>query len=87
MKDKLYKVKRKHIHWNLVRLELEDLTVDEDFFLLLSKHPTMSKDRVAWNALKKHYSTTALQRYRISGDLNELLSSNPSSGLRFRSVE
>lgn len=87
MKDKFYKVKRKHIHWNLVRLEIEDLRVDEAFFGLLAKHPKMSKDRVAWNALKRYYSTTALQRYRISGDIHELFSSDFSCGLRFRSVE
>lgn len=67
MKDKIRKVKRPHIHWNEVRIELGDPNVDLDFYRLLQKRPNMSKDRIAYNSLKKHYSTTALARYRWLG--------------------
>lgn len=74
MRDKVFKVKRKHIQWNEVRLELGDPAVDASYYLLKTKRPNMSDNRCAWNALKKHYSTTALTRYRFLGvPLNEPL--------------
>ena len=69
MKIMQNKVKRKHVLWNEVRIELGDQRVDEAYFSLLSKHPKMSKDRLAYNALKRYYSTTA---YRITGELYAL---------------
>lgn len=67
MKKGKVRVKRPHINWNDVRIELGDFEVDKDFYLLLTKRPRMSKNRIAYNALKKHYSTTALNRFRWLG--------------------
>lgn len=73
MEKRVKRVKRPRVHWNEVRLQLEDSRVDLVFFRLLQKHPKMSKDRIAWNALKHYYSTTTLARYRWLGvPLNEL---------------
>lgn len=67
MEKQVKRVKRPHVKWNDVRLEIGDQAVDADFYRLLTKHPTMSRDRVAYNALKKHYSTTTLARIRWLG--------------------
>lgn len=61
------RIKRPHVKWNDVRLYIGDPGVDADFYRLLTKHPNMSRDRVAFNALKKHYSTTAIARFRWLG--------------------
>ena len=67
------KVKRPHINWNDVRIDLEDQRVDAVFYRLMTKHPKMSKNRLSWNALKHYYSTTALSRFRWLGEpLNEM---------------
>lgn len=67
MRNKLFKVKRKRVIWNDVRLYMCDPDVDADYWMLKTKHPKMSDNRCSWNALKKHYSTTALARYRFLG--------------------
>lgn len=87
MKNKLYKVKRKHVDWKSVMDEQGDLRVSARYWKLKTKHPKMSDNRCAFYALKCYYSTTALQRYRISGDLNELLPSSSRCGLWFESVD
>lgn len=71
MKDKLIKVKRKHVDWNKARLDLADPKIDADFFLFLQQHPGMSKNRCAYNVLKRYYSTTAMLRYRLEGKFCE----------------
>lgn len=63
------KVKRRHVDWNQLRLDLADPEIDADFYVMLQKHIDMSKNRIAYNVLKKHYSTTSLLRYRLTGEL------------------
>lgn len=68
MKDK---VKRKRVNWyNFMCSIKDDVKRDEvraDFYLLMKKHPTMSWNRLAYNALKHHYSTTALKEIMYEG--------------------
>lgn len=67
MNDKVIKVKRPSIQWNDVRLDLCNPKLDEVYFKLKTKHPKMSDNRCAYNALKHYYSTTDLARYRWLG--------------------
>ena len=69
MNDKLVKVKRRRVDWNQLRLDLADPDIDADFYKLLQKHTIRSMNRISYNVLKKHYSTTALLRYRFTGEL------------------
>lgn len=62
------KVKRPHIQWYEVYSDIGNPDLTADFYRLLSKHPRMSLNRVAYNVLKKHYSTTALDRVRWLGE-------------------
>lgn len=71
MKDKLHKVKRKRVDWYQVYLDLNDPDMSVQFYLLLQKHPKMSFNRVAYNVLKRYYSTTAMTRYRYTGSFYE----------------
>ena len=68
MKISNSKVKRPHVLWYEVLRNKEDLLLERDFWLLKTKHPKMSNNRIAWNVLKKHYSTTALNRVRYLGE-------------------
>lgn len=71
MKDKLIKVKRKTVDWYSVYCELCDPDIDRDFYLFVQDHPKMSLNRCAYNVLKKHYSTTAMTRFRFTGSFYE----------------
>lgn len=64
LKDKVIKLKRKHVEWYQVYLDICSLPMQEHFYRLLQKHPKMSKNRIAYNVLKSHYSTTALEDIR-----------------------
>lgn len=64
MKDK---VKRKQVDWYQALFNLEDLKISEDYWLFKSSHPDMSKNRCAYNILKRYYSTTAMISYRKFG--------------------
>lgn len=63
------KVKRKRVDWYQLRLDLADPEIDADFYKFIKAHPRMSWNRACYNVLKKHYSTTALLRYRFTGVL------------------
>lgn len=69
MKDKIFKVKRRAVDWNALRLDLANPSIDADYFLLLQKHPRMSRNRASYNVLKRYYSTTSMLRYRLTGEL------------------
>ena len=58
------KVKRRHCDWYSKLLEIGDLKMSEDFWLMKSKHPLMSNNRIAYNVLKRYYSTTTLTAMR-----------------------
>ena len=61
-------VKRPRIDWYEVLSDIGDMRQSEDFYRLLSKHPKMSFNRIAYNVLRKYYSTTALARKRWLGE-------------------
>ena len=67
MKDKYFKVKRKYANWYEAMKAHPSTFVEERFYLLMSRHPKWSKNRLAYNALKTYYSTTAMLRYRLTG--------------------
>lgn len=61
-------VKRPHVQWYEVYSDIGNPELAADFYRLLQKHPRMSLNRVAYNVLKKHYSTTSLDRCRWLGE-------------------
>lgn len=71
MKDKLVKVKRRRVDWKKAMDHLGDTRVSARFWALRTKHPSMSVNRCAYNALRNYYSTTAMLRYRYTGDFGE----------------
>lgn len=71
MKEMKNKVVRKHVDWYQAYLDIGDPELDKDFYMLLQKHPKMSMNRIAYNVLKKHYSTTSMVRYRWTGSFYE----------------
>lgn len=62
------KVKRPHVDWHEVLLETGNFEAFGFYYRLLTKHKNISLNRAAYNALKRCYSTTALNRYRWLGD-------------------
>ena len=67
MRDKVFKVKRRHVDWYEVYLYCGIPEVCVHFFELRKRHPNMSLNRCAYYALKTYYSTTAMTRYRWTG--------------------
>lgn len=68
MTDKLVKkVKRPRMDWYRLLMESFDDAAKRDFYILMAKHPKMSFNRLAYNALKRHYSTTTLESCRWLG--------------------
>lgn len=63
------KVKRPHVNWYDVLLDIGDLRLSEQFWVFKFKHLSWSNNRCAWNVLKSNYSTTALRRYRFLGGI------------------
>lgn len=63
-KKKMIKVRRKHVHWYDVLFEIGDLKMCADFWLFKQSHQKWSNDRIAWNILKRYYSTTTLAQMR-----------------------
>lgn len=62
------KVKRPRVNWyEVLRASFND-EANQTFYLLLARHPQMSFNRLAYNALKVHYSTTKLERVRWLGE-------------------
>ena len=57
---------RRHykVVWYDVYCEIRSLEMDQHFYLLAQKHPGMSFNRVAYNTIKKFYSTTAINELR-----------------------
>lgn len=70
MKDKLFKVKRRHVDWYEAMWSAYIPSVIEHFWLLKTKHPQWSNNRVAYNSLKTYYSTTAMLRFRFTGSFS-----------------
>lgn len=77
MKDKLVKVKRKRVDWVKALKDLHDDEIEGQYLAFLCEHKRWnnrlnvfrlpSKNRAAYNVLKRHYSTTAMLRYRMTG--------------------
>lgn len=67
VRNKIYKVKRPSVKWHDLLMDLEDWFIESRFLIFLSKHPGMSKNRCAYNVLKRYYSTTSLNRVRWLG--------------------
>lgn len=63
MKDKLRK--RKKVNWRDVMLDINRPDIEADFLLMLQNHPKMSVNRIAWNVLKRYYSTTTILLMRF----------------------
>lgn len=68
MKDKLIKVRRKHVDWKKCLDDREDTMLNLEFLKFKQCHPTMSDNRCAYNVLKTYYSTTAMLKYRMTGE-------------------
>lgn len=69
MYDKLVKKgKRPHVDWYQVLKDIQDPLLDAEFYSMWSKLCFKSKSRAAYNVLKMHYSTTALERVRWLGE-------------------
>lgn len=70
-KEKVKKVKRPRVDWFQKILTIEDKdrrnAVWHDYYRLMAKHPTMSRNRIAYNALKSHYSHRSLDCARWLG--------------------
>lgn len=66
MRDKL--VKRKHVDWYQILKDVEDPSLDAEFYAMWSRLGFKSKSRAAYNVLKTHYSTTSLNRVRWLGE-------------------
>lgn len=67
MVDKLEKCKKRKrvkVNWYQVYLDICTMDMQVYFYRLLQAHPTMSKNRIAYNVLKSYYSTTALDEIR-----------------------
>lgn len=60
MKDKLIKVRKRHINWREVIFHLHNFDVSRDFDLFRAKHPKMSINRCAYNVLKTYCSTASM---------------------------
>lgn len=71
MVDKVEKVKRPHVNWYQILFDLEDPDIKSRYMLFLCRHKTMSPNRIAYNVLKRYYSTTSLNRVRWLGVLLE----------------
>lgn len=67
MKKVVKCVKRPSVNWYEKLCSLEDLELSKEFWLFKSLHKNMSDNRCAYNVLKKHYSTTALNNVRWLG--------------------
>lgn len=77
MKDKLKKCKRPNVDWYLILKNLQDPFLDGEFWAYQSSHKVISKktgavklgskNRAAYNVLKRHYSTTAFVNVRWLG--------------------
>lgn len=61
------KVKRPRIDWYQVMRDIGDPRMDADFYLLWKRMHFGSKSRVAYNVLKRYYSTTSLENFRWLG--------------------
>lgn len=66
------KVKRKKVNWVHAIKCIEDKelrgSVWQAYYSLMARHPDMSANRLAYNALKRHFSTIALSHYRFKGE-------------------
>lgn len=58
-------VKRPRVNWYEVLCDLGDLEIEGQFWLFKTDHKNWSNNRIAYNVLKKNYSTTALRKYRF----------------------
>ena len=67
VRNKVRKVKRPICNWYHMLRDLEDSVLNSRFLIFLSDHKGMSYNRIAYNVLKKYYSTTSLNRVRWLG--------------------
>lgn len=67
MKKSQFKCKRRFVDWYQLLLDIGDFEQSQDFWALKQKHPSMSNNRVAYNVLKRYYSTTAIAYVRLNG--------------------
>lgn len=72
MKDRLPKVRRKHVDWKKAIDDLQIPHLTAAYLAFRSSHPLMSVNRCAYNVLKKYYSTTAMLKYRMCGVFDEV---------------
>lgn len=67
MKEMKNKVKRRKVDWREFLRDQGNLEMEGQFWLMVQKHPRMSKNRIAYNVLRRYYSTTSLLRVRFLG--------------------
>lgn len=79
--NKVRKVKRPAVNWFELLKFSGDLRFSYDFWTLKAKRPNMSDNRIAYNVLKKYYSTTSLNRVRWFGSS---LLDEPEKVVKFR---
>lgn len=66
------KVKRKRVNWFRAIQCIEDKELRYEvwmsYYRLMTRHPDMSSNRIAYCSLRRHFSTTALSYYRFKGE-------------------
>lgn len=67
MVDKVEKVKRPRVNWFQLMHDCYYPGFSYWYIRLKAKHPKMSDNRIAYNVLKRYYSTTSLDRVRWLG--------------------
>lgn len=65
--EKSLKFKRRSVDWYQLLSDIGDLSMSEEFWLKKSRFPNRSNNRIAYNVLKTHYSTTTLAYVRLHG--------------------
>ena len=58
------KVRRKHVQWRDLMLDLNNPEMEADYWKFKQDHKKMSANRVAYNILKRYYSTTTIAGMR-----------------------
>lgn len=67
VRNKVRRVRRPSCNWFQMMNDQEDARFSVWYWKLKSKHPKMSDNRIAFNVLKRYYSTTSLNRVRWLG--------------------
>lgn len=65
VKDKVIKLKRKHVDWFDVLSDLGNHDIWNEYYLLLSRFTIRSRNRLAYLAIRKHSTTATMLELRL----------------------